>query len=356
VSASQFLYCVHTAIGGFDPRDLPARLVGRDRLALEWPGCASAPAPGDEVAIVVHASRGIREGVYVEGVVDSLDESAGQVVLRVDRLAAAQPLSEPTILPPGSRVRWGAYDEVFMLPDDSALVRVCALDSSASLGRRRKCHLPIVTARALAWPPRLSRSFTHYAPAFWVLAADAFLYQAERPVRAEVEAASGLCLRFKFGETALASALAIGIYEALSARVVGGFDCVTPIPLSPEKAAARRPHRARELALHVGELLGIELVELLSLETDISKGARRAVDGIPAAQFEAEYAERLKLDDVVRDVSRLLVVDDICQEGSTLTAGLAAIRSANHHATAVAAVAGQMATRAAVRDHRSLLA
>jgi predicted amidophosphoribosyltransferase len=329
--------------------------VARNRLALAWPASASATTPGDKVAIFVHPSRGIRGGVYVEGVVDSLDPSSAQVLLRVDRLAVDQPLNERSMGRPGSYLQAGGYQDVFMLPDDLAVVQVYATNSSTAPKRGRACHLPIVAANALAWPPRLSRSYANYAPAFWVLPADAFLYRAERPVRPEIEAASGLCLRFKFGETALSSALAIAMYEALTVRDLVAFDCVTPIPLSPEKAAAHRPDRARELSLHLADLLGIGSVELLSLETEISKGARRAVDGISAPEFEAEYAANLKVDEIVRDVDRLLVVDDICHEGSTLSAALAAIRSANDDVRAVATVAGQMATRAAVRDDRSLL-
>ena len=354
MSASQFVYSIHAGLGGFTPRQLPARLVACNQLALAWPACARATTPGDKVAIFVHPSGGIRGGIYVEGVVDSLDPSSAQVLLRVDRLAVDQPLDAPRDGRPG-QIHAGAYQDVFMLPDDLAVVQVYAASSSPAPNRGRACHLPIVAENALAWPPRLSRCYVNYAPAFWVLPADAFLYWSERPIRPEIEAASGLCLRFKFGETALSSALAVGIYEALAAREIIEFDCVTPIPLSPEKAAAHRPHRAGELSLHLADLLGVELVELLSLETEISKGARRAVDGISASAFEAEYAAKLKVDDVVRDIKRLLVVDDICHEGSTLSAAVAAIRSVNDDVVGVASAAGQIATRAAVRDDRSLL-
>jgi adenine/guanine phosphoribosyltransferase-like PRPP-binding protein len=79
------------------------------------------------------------------------------------------------------------------------------------------------------------------------------------------------------------------------------------------------------------------------------------VDRITPLAFETEYAAALRVDAAVREFTRVLIVDDICHDGSTLSAALAAIRSVNGQLTAVAASAGQIAIPATIRDLRSLL-
>jgi hypothetical protein len=355
VGRSRFVYKLHTSTDGFQPQSLPAHLSVDDRLALRWSLCALAPRPGDEVWVHFRAPPHLREGVYVTGVVESIDRAAAEVVVRIHERAIEEPLDDPAVTRALARLPATGYDQVFLLPEERSFVQVFTVGSRSAARRVRQCDLPIIPAKALAWPPRLSRKFADFTPAFWVLPAGSFLYGLDADVQAEIEAASGLCLRFRFGEAALADPLAIGIYEALAARDLLQFDGVTPIPLSPDKASAGKVDRARSVSMQVARLLGTSVLDLLSLKTPISKGALRRVHRLSAAQFEAAYAEALEVDDAVRRIDRLLIIDDICNEGSTLSAALASVRSANDGITAVAAAVGQIASREAVRDARLLL-
>jgi len=355
VGGSTFVYKIHSSIDGLQPRSLAAYLSVGDRLALPWPVRAVAPRPGNEVWVHFSAPPRLRAGVYVTGVIESIDRVAAEVLVRIHERTIEEPLDDPAVTVTLGLLQANGYQQVFLLPDERAFVQVFTLGSPSAGRRARHCDLPIIAAEALAWPPRLSCDFADFAPAFWVLPADSFLYSLDRGVRSEIAAASDLCLRFKFGEVGLAAALAIGVYEALAARGLLRFDCVTPIPLSPEKAGAGKVDRARSVGVQVARLLGTSVLDLISLKTAISKGALRRIDGLSAAEFEAAYAEALDVDEAVGRIDRLLIIDDICNEGSTLSAALASVREANEDITAVGASAGQMASRAAVRDRRFLL-
>jgi hypothetical protein len=353
LAAVRVLYTVHGASEGFDRRWLLPRLSPDRRLALPWPSPAASTAPGDAVVIRAAPDQA-SDHARIEGAVESIDRANEHVSLRVDHLALDESLAEPTTAF-GAEGSLADSQAVFMLPDELAIVDVRVVGSARAIDRTHRCHLPIIPASAARSPPRLSHDYDDYVPAFWVLQAGSYLYGARRHIRPEVDDASALCLRFKFGETARAAALAVALYEALRARNLGEFDCVTPIPLSPEKAAAGKPHRARELSVHLAGLLRAEVLELLSLRTPMSKGARRAVDGLSPSAFEIEYAAALEVDDAVQHVDRLLIVDDICNQGSTFNAVLAGIRSVRTAINAVAAAAGQVANPVSVRDQDSIL-
>ena len=55
-------------------------------------------------------------------------------------------------------------------------------------------------------------------------------------------------------------------------------------------------------------------------------------------------------------LTRLILLDDVCTEGSTLSACLDALHVINPGLEVVAATAGQMTVRAAVRRERDLVA
>jgi hypothetical protein len=315
-----------------------------DHLTLPLPSPTLWTAPGDEVVVRAVPDRAMGHASIKE-----------HILLRVDRRARNESRAEPT------KTRETAYrglavpQAVFMLREELAIVDVRAVGAARATDRRHSCRLPIIPASAARLPPRLLHDYDDWVAAFWVLQAGSHLYRTSRPLRPEVDDASALCLRFKFGETARAAALAVALCEALSARKLGEFDAVTPIPLSPEKAAVGKPHRARELSVRVARMLGANALDLLSLRTPISKGARRAVAGLSPSAFEFEYAAALEVGDAVHHVDRLLIVDDICNQGSTFSAALAGIRRVRKRVSAVAAAAGQVATPATVRDEESIL-
>lgn len=68
------------------------------------------------------------------------------------------------------------------------------------------------------------------------------------------------------------------------------------------------------------------------------------------------YRTHLVVDDAVRQISRIVLVDDVCTEGSTLRASTAALRACNATLEVVAVTAGQMTVRGAVEHEQDLIA
>ncbi len=61
------------------------------------------------------------------------------------------------------------------------------------------------------------------------------------------------------------------------------------------------------------------------------------------------------MDEGVRRYQRLLLVDDVCTEGSTLSACFNALRASNEDLDVVVATAGQMTVRPVVEREQDLL-
>jgi len=133
------------------------------------------------------------------------------------------------------------------------------------------------------------------------------------------------------------------------------FDAVVPIPLSPDKEAQGEIHRTRLLGKELARLLGTRFSEVLSLKCPISKHKLRITSGLTAGQFEARYSQALVVDDKVRNYNRILLVDDVCTEGSTFSSAIGRLRGAKPELEITAAAAGQMIVKAVVRDGAGLL-
>jgi len=65
-------------------------------------------------------------------------------------------------------------------------------------------------------------------------------------------------------------------------------------------------------------LFGTTVASVLSLKQPISKHRLRTDLGLTANQFERRYREALTADAGARGLSRILLLDDVCTEGSTL--------------------------------------
>src|SRR5207247_566792 len=163
--------------------------------------------------------------------------------------------------------------------------------------------------------------------------------------------------RFKCGERALAFPLALGMYEALKRRKAfedGEFDCIVPVPLSPDKGKSGEIHRTKLLASELSKLIGVPLVELLTLNQPVSKG--RMTENWPHA-VEAQYYPCLEVSEKVRDYSQFLLVDDVSTRGSTLKCARRKIVECHPDAKNVkvaAATAGQMILVTTVTDESEL--
>jgi len=139
------------------------------------------------------------------------------------------------------------------------------------------------------------------------------------------------------------------MFYALRKRGDVDFDCIIPIPLSPAKVARGEIHRTRLLAQELGKLLGCPVEELLSLNRAISKRAMFSA-GYSRSQFEAEYYLALEIDnDKIKRHNRVLLVDDVCTEGTTLRCAIRRIMDRNNQCEVSAATAGQMVVKAVVR-------
>ena len=76
--------------------------------------------------------------------------------------------------------------------------------------------------------------------------------------------------------------------------------------------------------------------------------------GYGVSAFEAAYAAVLSADGRLGKVGSVLLVDDVCTEGSTLGVCAEAIRELNPDIRVVAATAGQMTVKNAVKDATTL--
>jgi predicted amidophosphoribosyltransferase len=213
-------------------------------------------------------------------------------------------------------------------------------------------ELPLIEEEDCGHPERLPAGFSDFVPAYWVIPTRCYLWgDVARPVRRT----SDLFYRFKTGEQALAYPLARGIYESLRGRGSLDFDCIVPIPLSPDKVIAKEINRTRLLASELADLLGIEVMEALSLNRSISK-RRMLSAGCTRRDFEAAYYAALSVSDKITSFNRVLLLDDVCTVGTTLRCALSRIQEVNPSCEVTAVTAGQMIVKAVVRNESSLRA
>jgi len=196
--------------------------------------------------------------------------------------------------------------------------------------------------------PDVAKPVAAYVPAYWAIPPRSFLYYDGRPIDPEILRTSGLFRRFKVGDANLAYPFALGIVQQLRRSRMTEVDVVVPIPLSPEKAARKELHRAKALADEVGRLLSAPVRDLLTLHGPIGKRAMRQATGAGPEEFEAAYREQLIADSKAAEFGRILIVDDVCTEGSTLECAAEAILQIHPGATVLTATAAQMAVRGVV--------
>jgi predicted amidophosphoribosyltransferase len=76
---------------------------------------------------------------------------------------------------------------------------------------------------------------------------------------------------------------------------------------------------------------------------------------LSAGAFEAAYGRALYVDPAAGEYDRIVLVDDVCTEGSTLSACATALWEVNPSMDIVLATAGQMTVRAAVKHEADLV-
>jgi predicted amidophosphoribosyltransferase len=231
--------------------------------------------------------------------------------------------------------------------------------STASDRLRRKCQscpvwqtLPKIGTNQCAWPTRLSHSFDGFSPGLWVIPTRCYWRQAD--ISEHIRRGSELFYRFKTGQSSLAFPLALAMYEALKEQHSLRFDCLVPIPLSPDKKETGQLDRTRILAHELAVLLGVPVANLLSLKRPISK--RRFLSaGRSPAHFEQQYRQVLTVNPSITRYARILLLDDVCTQGSTLNCALRKIRETHPTSHLTATTAGQMLLKSVVTDEHSIL-
>src|SRR5439155_26212947 len=133
--------------------------------------------------------------------------------------------------------------------------------------------------------------------------------------------------KLKSGDKNVAYPLALGVREVLKRQGEVRFDSIVPIPLSPDKTKAGELDRVTALARVLGELLDIRVSRALSLREPVSKRQVEAKWG--RFGFQAAYRRALEVDDVLKKDRRILLVDDTCTRGSTLTVAFQEVRKVN---------------------------
>ena len=211
--------------------------------------------------------------------------------------------------------------------------------------------IPRIATNHCAWPARLSRRFNSFSPGLWVIPPRC--YWRHNQLSAAIHRGSQLFYRFKSGHSSLAFPLALVMYEVLTQQV-SDFDCIVPIPLSPDKQEKGQLNRTRILAQALAALLRVTVADVLSLSGAISKRQFLA-GGLTQAQFENRYHQLLHVDARIRQYPRILLLDDVCTEGSTLNSALQRIRETHPHCQLSATTAGQMILKSVITDEHLIL-
>ncbi len=360
--AVRYLYKIHSSHDGFTPQRIPDRLIDKRYLRLGWRRYLDEVEEGDEVWVYFHGRPSYVPGVYAKGIVDSLDRYQTSLLLLVRESSTSSPLTDLETSRRIGKVVAPWYRQVFLVPEEWRTVPACTVASSATSCANHQCdgcgtwrHLPQIDPRTVNRPRRLAARVAAYVPAYWVIPNRSYVYYQPRPITPGVTRTTQMFFRFKVGDKNLAYPLALGIFHRLRKLKQLSFDCIVPIPLSPDKAAAGELHRTRLLAQELSKLLAAPMVELLTLNRPISKRRLRSATGARAVDFEPAYAAALVVDSKASRFSRILLVDDVCTEGSTLRCAAAAISRINSEVAIYAATAGQMVLKAAVADAGQIL-
>lgn len=358
----KYLYKIHSGYDGFFPARLPERMLNGKTLRLRWKRYLDAVEDGDEIWVYFHGPHRFDNGVYARGVVERIDLEDKDVYLRVVEHDSARALTDAESSAQIAGVVATRYQQVFVLPEDLEEQPVCSMGTTAASCRAHRCgscpvwrRTPTVNRAILTTPHRLQGHVDRYAPAYWVVPNRSFLYRAGRPVRPGVVRSSEMFYRFKTGEGSLAFPLALALHRALAKAHRLDFDAIVPVPLSPDKAKLGELHRTLVLSRELGRLLGSPVRQWLTLSGPISKRKLRTGGGLSAAAFEDRYSAAVTASPKFRTAQRVLLVDDVCTEGSTLRVCADSAHRVNPDVSIVAAASGQMAVRQVVKDEGPLL-
>ena len=358
----KYVYKIYSRYDGFTPARIPDRMEGNGKtLRLGWKHYVDVVEPGDEIWVYFHGPHSFDNGVYARGIAEDVLYDERVVLHRVTEYSTAEPLTDPRLSARIAAVVSTRNRQVFVLPEELDATPVCNMTTTAASCMAHACAscptwkaLPTVNRRILNTPHRMNGHVDRFAPAYWVIARRSFLYKGGKGIRRGVRRSSEVFSRFKTGEAALAFPLALGMRRALAKARRLDFDAIVPVPLSPEKAERGELHRTLALSKELGRLMSAKVEQWLTLDRPISKRKLRTELGYGASTFEAAYAEALGADGRLAKAGSVLLVDDVCTEGSTLGACAEVMRELNPDVRVVASTAGQMTVKDAVKDATTL--
>ena len=358
----KFVFKVWSNYDVFTPARIPQRRLPGGLLHLGWSKYIEAVERGSEIWVYFHGSHHFDNGVYVRGVAQEVNVEERFVRLRVREYSTDEPLTDAATSARIAELVAARGLQVFLLPEFLDAAPACDVTTAALTCKARHCgncatwrSLPIVRRRNLGSPHRLPDEVArNLVPAYWVIPPRNFLHMAGRRFKDAIRRTDELFKRFKSGEEKLAFPLALGMREALADRQLDNVECVIPVPLSPDKAEDGEIHRTRLLARELGRLLGVPMREYLTLREPISKRRLRGEQGYGATAFELAYRKALDVSPRLGNYERVALVDDVCTEGSTISACFKEMRRVNPELEVVATTAGQMTVRAAVKREDDL--
>lgn len=345
----RYLYKIYAPYNGFSPARIPQRLIDGRFLNLGWTKYIDALELRDEVWIVFTGPK-FQNGVYVQGLVDSIDANAGEVRLRVRRSSTTTPLTNAATSEALLAAVNRRYRQVFLWPADQPLQENCHV---AECGNRQclQCQvwngLPQIEGPHYTPPPPLRGETV--VPAYWAIPTRCYLYYGNRAPAPWNKRITNMFADFKVGEGRYAFPFAAGIHAALQTRGLDGFDGIVPIPLSPEKAEAKELDRTGTLATELGRLIGTKVYRHLALSAPISK-RRMLAQFFTLTQFKQRYRQLLQVDPAIAGLNRILLLDDAITRGTTLSVAINAIRQVAPAIDIVVVAAVQMIIKDAVAD------
>jgi len=356
-----FIYKVYSGYDGFQPKRIPGRLTDGRYLLLSWKRYLDEVEVGDEVWIYFHGPHEFEPGVYIKGRVAAIDINADKEVrLRVYNYDTSSPLTDDKRSARIAAIVSARGRQVFLFPGDWETVADCTVFTGADSCSQRHCEwcptwrrFQRIHKTELRLPPRLDSQVGTFVPAYWAIPPRC--YVSSTAIRSSIHQVTQIIKAFKTGNPKLAYPLGRAIFEAIHEwGVVPDFDCVVPIPLSPDKAAKGEIHRTRLIAQEMSELFGIPMRPLLKLSKAVSK-RRMLNNGYTYAQFEQAYSQALEAEDIGA-IGHILLVDDVCTYGGTLKIASRTLRAKKFDLEISAAAAVQMIVKSVVLDEASISA
>jgi len=341
----KFLYKIYSGYDGFRPAVIPQRMDA-GRLRLGWRHYIDTVEIGWECWVYFHGPQRFEDGVYVKGIVDAVNLEAREVNLRVREFGTERPITPCETSRRVAEVVAPRFRQVFVWPQHWTVEPECGLAAC----KVRQCDdcvtwagLPLIEVGHANVPRRLRSSrCDDVVAAHWIVPNRCY----ERRVATTVLSVTDRFYDFKLGELAYAYPFARSMFEQLRRRGLLDFDCIVPIPLSPDKAKRGEKHRTRALAKELAKLLAVPVREILRLAESVSKRSLLSV-GFPITEFEHRYYSALRAD-VSPESERILLVDDVSTRGSTVAQAIKVLREQQPNVAIVVVTAGQMIVKEVV--------